>query len=62
MAVALGGVDVLAFSGGVGENRADVRQAIADRAGFLGEIRIEVVQAREDVVVAQAVRALLADR
>ena len=61
MAVSLGGVDVLAFSGGVGENRADVRQAIADRVGFLGEIRIEVVKAREDVVIARRVRALLAD-
>ena len=31
MAMALSGIDILAFSGGVGENRADVRDAIADR-------------------------------
>ena len=61
MAVALGGVDVLAFSGGVGENREDVRRAIADRLGFLGDLRVEVVPAREDIVVARAVRELLAD-
>ncbi|MGH3013612.1 MAG: acetate/propionate family kinase [Gaiellaceae bacterium] len=61
MAVALGGVDALAFSGGVGENRADVREAIARLLGFLGEVRVEVVPAREDLVVAGAVRRLLAN-
>jgi acetate kinase len=61
MAVALGGIDALAFSGGVGENRADVRRAIAERLGFAGEFRIEVVPAREDLIVARAVRGLLAD-
>ena len=59
MAVALGGVDALAFSGGVGENRADVREAIAGLLGFLGGVRVEVAPAREDVVVARAVRKLL---
>jgi acetate kinase len=59
MAVALGGLDVLAFSGGVGENRADVRDAVAERLRFLGDFRVEVVPAREDVVIARAVRELL---
>jgi acetate kinase len=62
MAAALGGVDVLSFSGGVGENRADVREAVARRLRFAGSFRVEVVPAREDVIVARAVRALLADR
>ena len=61
MAVALGGVDALAFSGGVGENRADVRDAIAGLLGFLGDVRVEVAPAREDVVVARTVRGLLAN-
>jgi acetate kinase len=60
MAVALGGVDVLAFSGGVGENRADVRDAVAERLAFLGEIRVEVVPAREELVIARAVRSMVA--
>jgi acetate kinase len=60
MATALGGIDVLAFSGGVGENRGDVRDAVAGRLGFLGAFRVEVVAAREDVIVARHVRALLA--
>ena len=61
MAVGLGGLDALAFSGGVGENRADVREAIAARLGFLGAFDVHVVPAREDVVVARAVRRLLGD-
>jgi len=61
MAVALGGVDTLAFSGGVGENRADVREAIAGLLGFLRGVRVEVAPAREDVVVARAARRLLAN-
>jgi len=59
MSVALGGVDALAFSGGVGENRDDVRQAVTDRLGHLGGFRVEVVPAREDIVIARAVRHLL---
>jgi acetate kinase len=59
MAVALGGLDALAFSGGVGENRADVRGAVAERLAFLGEFQVEVVQAREELVIADAVRSLL---
>ena len=60
MAAALGGLDALAFSGGVGENRADVRQAVAERLRFLGDFAVEAVAAREDVIVARQVRALLA--
>ena len=59
MAVALGGVDVVAFSGGIGENREDVRRAVVERVRFLGEPRVEVVAAREDLVITRAVRSLL---
>jgi acetate kinase len=59
MAMALGGVDVLAFSGGVGENRADVRGAIAERLHFLGDFAVETVPAREELVIARAVRTLV---
>jgi acetate kinase len=59
MAAALGGLDALAFSGGIGENRADVREAVAGRLAFLGAFRVEVVPAREELVIARAVRRLL---
>jgi acetate kinase len=60
MAAALDGLDVLAFSGGVGENREDVRTAVASHVRFLGEFRAEVVPAREELVIADAVERLLA--
>ena len=59
MAAALGGLDALVFSGGVGENRPDVRAAVAGRLAFAGEFRVEVVPAREELVIARAVRRLL---
>jgi acetate kinase len=36
MAVALGGLEALVFTAGIGENSASVRQAICGRLGFLG--------------------------
>jgi acetate kinase len=60
MAMALRGLEVLAFSGGVGENRADVRDAVADRLAFIGWFEVSVVPAREDLVIADAVRSLVA--
>ena len=36
MAAALGGIDVLAFTGGVGEHAAPIRTAAADGLDFLG--------------------------
>jgi acetate kinase len=59
MATALGGLDALAFSGGVGENHAEVRDAIAKRVRFLGDFAVEVVPAREELVIATGVRDLL---
>jgi acetate kinase len=59
MAMALGGLDVLAFSGGVGENRADVRRTIADRLSFIGEFAVEAIPAREELVIAREVRTVV---
>jgi len=57
--MALGGIDVLVFSGGVGENRRDVRDAVAERLAFVGYFEVRVVHAREDLVIAHEVRELL---
>jgi acetate kinase len=81
MAVALGGLDALAFTAGVGEHSAAVRFAICRQLEFLGisldealnrnaagdteisasssSVCVHVISAREDVVVARAVRRLL---
>jgi acetate kinase len=57
--VALGGLDVLAFSGGIGEHSARVRDGVVERLTFLGPFEVRVVEAREDLVAARAARALL---
>jgi acetate kinase len=59
MATALGGLDALAFTGGVGENSAEIRAKICGRLAFLGAVSVHVVPAREDVVVARAVRSVV---
>lgn len=43
MAAAMSGIDVLVFSGGVGENSALIRESCCDRLGFLG---VSIDQAR----------------
>jgi acetate kinase len=53
--MALGGLDVLAFSGGIGENRTDVRDAIAGRLRFVADFAVEVLPASEELVIAAAV-------
>jgi acetate kinase len=60
MAAALGGCDVLTFSGGVGENSDPVRDAVTAGLGFLAA-RPEclVIEAREDLEIAAAATALL---
>jgi acetate kinase len=40
MAAAMGGIDVLVFTGGVGENASLIRQEAAERMGFLG-VRVD---------------------
>jgi acetate kinase len=59
MAVALGGLDALVFTAGIGEHSEEIRTRIVSRLGFLGDFSVHVVQAREDVIVARAVRALI---
>jgi acetate kinase len=59
MTVACGGIEVLAFTGGIGENAADVRERVVSRLGFLGDFEVEVVPAHEELVIASETRELL---
>jgi acetate kinase len=59
MAAACGGVDVLAFTGGIGEHAGEVRDRIVERARFLGDFGVEVVPAREELVIAAETQRLL---
>ena len=59
MAVALGGLDALAFTGGVGERSTDVRDRVCEQLAFLGAFDVVVVPAREELVIARVVRSML---
>jgi acetate kinase len=59
MAAACGGIDALVFTGGIGENAADVRERIVEHVRFLGDFRVDVVPAREELVIAAETRRLL---
>jgi acetate kinase len=59
MAAACGGLDVLAFTGGIGEHAHDVRGRIVERVRFLGDFRVEVLEAREELVIAAETRRVL---
>ena len=60
MAAAGGGIDVLAFTGGIGEHATEVRERIVDRVRFLGDFEVAIVPSREELVIAAETRRLLA--
>jgi acetate kinase len=62
MAAALGGIDALAFTGGIGEHADAIRERIVDRVRFLGAFAVEVVASREELVIARAVGRLVAQK
>ena len=53
MAAACGGIDELAFTGGIGEHATQVRERIIQRVRFLGDFGVSVVPAREEIVIAR---------
>jgi acetate kinase len=59
MTAACGGIEVLAFTGGIGEHADDVRERIVERVRFLGAFRVEVVPSREELVIGAETRRLL---
>jgi acetate kinase len=56
MAAALGGLDALVFTGGIGEHSPPIRQAVADRLGHLGVVLDPALNdgADDDVDVTEA--------
>jgi len=59
LAAALGGLDTLVFSGGIGENCPDVRDRICDGLGFLGNVSIRVIPTDEEVMIARTVFGMM---
>lgn len=58
-AVAMGGVDAVAFTGGIGENAAPVRARIMDHLSFLGDLPVHVIKADEALAIARDAKALM---
>lgn len=51
--VAMGGVDAVAFTGGIGENAAPVREKIMDHLSCFGDIPVHIVVADEEKQIAR---------
>ncbi|NUT47975.1 MAG: acetate/propionate family kinase [Saccharothrix sp.] len=60
MAASLGGIDLLVFTGGIGEHDAVLRDEVVSGLGFLRIGGVHVVEAREDLEIAAQTRAALA--
>jgi acetate kinase len=61
LVAALGGLDAIVFTGGIGENAAPVRGRILDHLRWLGikDDAIHIVAANEELTIARHVKALL---
>lgn len=60
MAACLGGVDVIALSGGIGEHDRALQQELREALGWLGRFELLVVPADEEGVIARSCRAAVA--
>ena len=59
MIAAMGGLDAVAFTGGIGENSAMIRNTILDKLSWMGNFPHYTVKAQEEVQIARDARALL---
>jgi len=59
---AMGGLDAIAFTGGIGENAAPVRDAITAGLAFLGPVPVHIIAADEERQIARDALALLGTR
>ena len=56
---AMGGLDAMAFTGGIGEHAAPVRERIAEGLAWAGRVPVHVLPAEEERRIAQDAAALL---
>ena len=59
MIAALGGIDLLVLTGGIGEHDAHVRSAISDAMGWAGSPEVRALPSQEDAQIARHVRSVL---
>jgi acetate kinase len=59
MAAALGGLDALVFTGGIGEHSDELRREICSGLDFLGRVRVLILPAQEDLQIAKITAKLV---
>ncbi|QYX57496.1 acetate/propionate family kinase [Roseovarius sp. SCSIO 43702] len=59
MIAAMGGIDAMAFTGGIGENADPIRDRIVDLLRWSGDVPVHVIEAREEAQIARATADLL---
>jgi len=59
LAAALGGLDALVFTGGIGENSAVIRDRVSREAAWLGAINVHVIPTNEELMIANHTRQVL---
>ncbi|MFO8125443.1 acetate/propionate family kinase [Yoonia sp.] len=59
--VAMGGLDAVAFTGGIGENAAPIRERIMELLSFFGDVPVHVMAADEEKQIARDAFALIAE-
>lgn len=59
MAVSMGGIDAVVFTGGIGENAAPVREKILAHLSFLPPFEVRIIAANEERNMAQIVSQLM---
>jgi acetate kinase len=59
MAAALGGLDLLVFTGGIGEHAAGIRDEITSGVAFLGDFEVRTLPSQEDLQIARITERLV---
>ncbi len=59
MAAALGGIDMLVFTGGIGEHAGELREEICSELFFLGKFEVRVLPSKEDEQIARTTAFLV---
>jgi acetate kinase len=56
---AMGGIDAMVFTGGIGENAAPIRDGIVHHLGWINAFPVHIVLANEELVIARHMSGLL---
>jgi acetate kinase len=59
LAAALGGLDALVFTAGIGENAAAIRERVVRDGAWLGDFRTHVIPTNEELMIANHTRRVL---